>query len=305
MNSEMLYTYNPESNSFNAKYSQSSSNHPCFSLPQIIWVITDKCNYRCPFCFQPKTNTEFDIKKLKEYVQLFKRLGVQKIDISGGEPMYNKNLITIIKTLMEADIYVTISTNGSGLKSNQEWISSNHSMLSRVIVSLNGSNETINDSLCGQKGAYQRFSSFVELLLTNNCKNLRINTVVTRTLLSEGALESIESIITAIAPKEWCLIEPHPEHKLPTFDEYSIDTQTFNSIVGKATIEMNDSPVSVIHRSIQNYAGYWILNPDGAIMLHSSNDNRDPTSIQFIDSNVALIKQASEEYGLWVPMETP
>lgn len=297
------YIYNFENNNFIISDQSADYSNVSFSLPQIVWVITDKCNYKCPFCFQPKTNTEFNIDYLDNYIELYRKLGVQKIDISGGEPMYNKNLIRIISSLLNVGINATISTNGSGNKTNREWIATNASKLSRVIVSLNGMNEKHNDSLCGQAGAYQRFLSFIKLLKNNNCKNLRINTVVTRSLITEDALKSIASIIRDISPKEWCLIEPHPDNKLPTFDEHAIDNYSFQETITKAEEMLTGSQISVIHRSIQNYAGYWILNPDGTVMLHSKNSYEIPRRIQFKEDNISMIEMISQESGIWVPSE--
>ena len=201
----MFYWYDNVSNSFFFKDEINSSY-----IPQIVWVITDKCNYKCPFCFQPKTGTEICLEQLDMYIEIFKKLGIQKIDISGGEPLYFNSLVKVIETLKTNLFHVTISTNGSGLSSNRNWIVSNANIFSRIIISLNGCNEKQNNFLCGVESAYNSFLSFIELLKENRCENIRINTVISTLYLNNDNLYSIINVIKNILPYEWCLIQPHP-----------------------------------------------------------------------------------------------
>ncbi len=296
----MNYTYNPLTNSFTVVQAE-ANNQESFSLPHLVWVITDKCFNHCPFCFQPKTSTEINTDSIKETISLFKMLRVKKIDISGGEPLFYNDLILIIESLLENGINVTISTTGTGLPKNQQWVVDNASLLSRVIISLNGANSDQVDSIYGNKGAYQSFASFVNHLQDHGCSNLRINTVVTRLLLDENTFQSMIVTVNKIKPLEWCLIEPHPDNKLPTFDDYAVSSEIFDSFTQKARLAVNDSHISVILRSIKNYTGYWILNPDGNIMLHSDGSHL-PFSYRFDSTTLPLIVAKSQEVGLWIPV---
>lgn len=296
----MRYLYDPVSNSFFAE-SETANQLLSTTIPQIVWVITDKCIYRCPFCFQPKTNTEFSVNHLKEYIQLFKQLGVQKIDVSGGEPLYYKNLTTVVDSLLAHGISVTISSNGSGTEDNQKWIIDNSGRLGRIIISLNGPTEGMCDQLCGKKGAFSSFLSFYKRLKVSGCKNIRINTVITNIYLDNENIISLVETIKDLAPDEWCLIEPHPDNKLPTFDNYTITTKQFLEIVQSIEEKLDKTKTSIITRTISNYSGYWILNPDGKLMLHSDGC-RKPICIPFSAENIVEILATANEYGLWLPI---
>ncbi len=291
----MFYWYDNVSNSFFFKDEINSSY-----IPQIVWVITDKCNYKCPFCFQPKTGTEICLEQLDMYIEIFKKLGIQKIDISGGEPLYFNSLVKVIETLKTNLFHVTISTNGSGLSSNRNWIVSNANIFSRIIISLNGCNEKQNNFLCGVESAYNSFLSFIELLKENRCENIRINTVISTLYLNNDNLYSIINVIKNILPYEWCLIQPHPENKMPSFDKYSINTAQFEKIVDLIKSEFLDTNVKIISRSIENYAGYWILNPDRQIILHT-NGVRERIGLDLNLNSVSEIISLSKKYGLWLP----
>lgn len=292
----MFYWYDSNSNSFVSKEVKNSSY-----IPQIVWVITDKCNYRCPFCFQPKTNSDINLEQISTYIKIFEKLGVQKIDISGGEPLYFKFLIPVIETLNNNKFYLTITTNGSGLSTNRNWITSNAHLFSRIIVSLNGFNEKQQDLLCGVQGAYEKLLSFVELLKKSRCENIRINTVISSLYLKDENLNDIIQTIKNISPYEWCLIQPHPENKLPSFDTYDITMSQFDRIVHYVKTSFSNVNIRIISRSVKNYAGYWILNPDGRFILHTDGV-REAIETDFSITALPEIISLSKKHGIWVPL---
>ena len=80
--------------------------------------LTDKCNMRCVYCmsedmvFHPNDElmTTGEIQRL---VQIFARLGVDKIRLTGGEPTVHPDLLTIVRTIHAAGITrISMTTNG-------------------------------------------------------------------------------------------------------------------------------------------------------------------------------------------------
>src|SRR5512135_2916270 len=80
--------------------------------------LTDKCNMRCVYCmsedmtFQPNDElmTTAEIRRL---VQIFARLGVDKIRLTGGEPTVHPDLLTIVRAIRAAGISrISMTTNG-------------------------------------------------------------------------------------------------------------------------------------------------------------------------------------------------
>ena len=80
--------------------------------------LTDKCNMRCVYCmseemvFQPNDEllTTAEICRL---VQIFARLGVDKIRLTGGEPTIHPDLIPIVQGIRAAGITrISMTTNG-------------------------------------------------------------------------------------------------------------------------------------------------------------------------------------------------
>jgi GTP 3',8-cyclase len=83
--------------------------------------ITDRCNMRCIYCM-PANNTEWfeqnDILTYNEIVRLasiLARLGIEKIRVTGGEPLVRPKLEDLIRRLSNLDGIKTISMTTNGL----------------------------------------------------------------------------------------------------------------------------------------------------------------------------------------------
>ena len=61
--------------------------------------VTDRCNFRCVYCmsenmtFLPKTEL-LSLEELYQVCRTFIQKGVNKIRLSGGEPLVRRNIIT-------------------------------------------------------------------------------------------------------------------------------------------------------------------------------------------------------------------
>ena len=83
--------------------------------------VTDRCNYRCTYCM-PLDEYEWleksevlSFEEITRLVQLFVQLGVEKIRLTGGEPMARRDLDTLIAKLsaLENAPELCLTTNGS------------------------------------------------------------------------------------------------------------------------------------------------------------------------------------------------
>ena len=92
--------------------------------------ITDRCNLRCRYCM-PDGITQISMAEILTYEEIRKvcilaaELGIQKIKITGGEPLVRKgcaDLIGMIKNI-SGITQVTMTTNGVLLQDNLEELS--------------------------------------------------------------------------------------------------------------------------------------------------------------------------------------
>jgi cyclic pyranopterin phosphate synthase len=80
--------------------------------------LTDKCNLRCFYCM-PKENYDFmpsaklmQATEIEALAKTFVRLGVDKIRLTGGEPLVRKDAAQIIQSLAKLPVTLTLTTNG-------------------------------------------------------------------------------------------------------------------------------------------------------------------------------------------------
>jgi len=80
------------------------------------FIITDKCNFKCPYCRGLQDNCQGNIpaEKIKEVIDYWSADNLKHIRFSGGEPTVHPDLIEIIGYSKAKGIKrIAISTNGS------------------------------------------------------------------------------------------------------------------------------------------------------------------------------------------------
>ena len=80
--------------------------------------LTDHCNFRCTYCM-PQEEMEWmpqsKLMRMEEILQLaeiFVKLGVRKIRLTGGEPLVRKEFDWILEQLAQFPVELTLTTNG-------------------------------------------------------------------------------------------------------------------------------------------------------------------------------------------------
>ena len=74
--------------------------------------VTDLCNLRCVYCMPPggsELSRKEEILSLEEILKLIKHgvsLGVNKIRITGGEPLVRKGIISWLNILLRIEVLV-------------------------------------------------------------------------------------------------------------------------------------------------------------------------------------------------------
>ena len=279
----MDYIYDAANNSF------WGSSQNIMSLGQVMWHITNECRLNCSICFtrnMRKGNDELNLNDIVQYVKCLKDLGVKKIDITGGEPLLYNHLPYLVELCTSNSISLTITTSGAGTSTSLLWLAEHWESFSRVIVSLDGP-KSIHNILRRNNCAYAGFERICSLLNSQGCRNLRINTVVTKSICTE-ACDDLCDIISGVHPLEWCIIEPFPINKTEFFDSLSVDRNTFEIIFAHIIEQLRDSDIKLIRRTNEDYGSYWSLYPDGFLYLSHDNDTYD-TKIRLSPENYTTL----------------
>jgi len=119
--------------------------------------VTDRCNFRCSYCmpkeifdrdhaFLPQTSL-LSFEEITRLARIFVAHGVQKIRLTGGEPLLRKGLEQLIAMLAAlrtpdgAPLDLTLTTNGSVLARKAQALAA--AGLRRVTVSLDGLDDAV------------------------------------------------------------------------------------------------------------------------------------------------------------------
>ncbi|GAB1235198.1 GTP 3',8-cyclase MoaA [Ferrigenium sp. UT5] len=114
--------------------------------------VTDRCNLRCTYCmpreiydeshhFLPRADL-LNFEEIERLAQVFIRLGVQKLRITGGEPLLRKGVehliekLAVLQTNEGKPVEIALTTNGVLLAKKAQ--SLKDAGLARVTVSLDG-----------------------------------------------------------------------------------------------------------------------------------------------------------------------
>ena len=156
--------------------------------------VTDQCNFRCAYCmpkeiFGPDysflekaevlTNTE-----ILAIARAFAKLGIEKIRLTGGEPLLRKDLLPLVKELNGIDSIkdLSLTTNASLLPRYAQ--SLKEAGLSRVNISLDSLDEESFKQMSGGRGSVQAVLDGIDAAV-NAGLDLKVNMVV-----KKGANES-------------------------------------------------------------------------------------------------------------------
>jgi len=84
--------------------------------------VTDRCNYKCVYCRTGNEGAQYSELPIEEYarmVRLFVSLGVEKVRLTGGEPLLRRGLLELIREIAQMrpaftsdPLDIALTTNG-------------------------------------------------------------------------------------------------------------------------------------------------------------------------------------------------
>ncbi len=93
-------------------------------IPVISWIINNRCNYRCGYCYTSGANTnrpEYSEQELRSLFSSVATVTPTTLYLSGGEPLLDKNLVSFVR-------------NARQTRFDSIWVCSNGSLLTDGVV---------------------------------------------------------------------------------------------------------------------------------------------------------------------------
>ena len=156
--------------------------------------LTDRCNLRCLYCMplqhcrfidQTSLMTPKEIFKLAE---IFVKSGVEKIRLTGGEPLLRKDFAEILEKLSKLPAQISITTNGVLVDNYFK------NLLDAKVKTVNVSLDSLRPEKYNQitlKHVFHRVRNNILLLLSQGFK-VKINVVVMKDVNENELLDFVE-----------------------------------------------------------------------------------------------------------------
>lgn len=133
------------------------------TLPVLALNVHSACNCRCVMCDIWKANAdkrEISEGELARHLDSIRRLHVQRIMLTGGEPLLHANLWRLCERLRAEDIQLTLVTTGLLIDAHAAPIAD---LIDHVVVSIDGAPET-HDAIRRVRGGFARIATGIEAL---------------------------------------------------------------------------------------------------------------------------------------------
>ncbi|MHA1507280.1 MAG: viperin family antiviral radical SAM protein [Promethearchaeota archaeon] len=182
-------------------------------LPNSInFHITQRCNYKCDFCFSTFDQNSHELSEIEQF-ELIKELtdnGCEKLNFAGGEPTLVQNLPNLIEFSKDLGVFTSLISNGTGL--TKKFLKNIYKNIDLIGLSIDSSIEEINYQLgrCLTRNN-EKIKPYSHINLIKNrvelinkySIRLKINTVVT----SLNWDEDLTDLISLLHPKRWKIFE--------------------------------------------------------------------------------------------------
>ena len=154
--------------------------------------VTDRCNFRCTYCMPKEVFDQnypylshkelLSFEEIARLTSIFSTLGVEKIRLTGGEPLLRKNLEVLIGMLSQVrtpdgkPLDLTLTTNGSILRKKAAGLKA--AGLQRLTVSLDGLDDAIFKKMNDVEFPVADVLDGIAAAQEAGFKNIKVNMVV-------------------------------------------------------------------------------------------------------------------------------
>lgn len=161
--------------------------------------VTDRCDFRCQYCmsenmkFLPRQKL-LTLEELATIGETFAELGVNKIRITGGEPLVRKNIIWLFDKLgkIEKIKDLTLTTNGSQLHKYAKSLKS--AGVTRINISLDSLQEKRFKQIT-RVGDLHQVLNGIDAALAAGFNKIKLNAVIMRNHNHDEILDLVDFAI--------------------------------------------------------------------------------------------------------------
>jgi MoaA/NifB/PqqE/SkfB family radical SAM enzyme len=159
---------------------------------RVLWEVTSACNLECDFCLVEKKHRQLPLETVLQMADELADAGVEKLMISGGEPLVYRGIEKLLQRLIERGVLVKLLTNGT-VHNPQVFQLIRESPTVEVSLSLQSVDEEKADRIFRKPGAFRKIVQAIDMLPRE-----RLNVI---TACGTMNIEDIEQVIDWVADK--------------------------------------------------------------------------------------------------------
>jgi cyclic pyranopterin phosphate synthase len=150
--------------------------------------VTDRCNYRCIYCRTGNDGAQFSELPIADYLRIlriFVSLGIEKIRLTGGEPLLRKGLLDLVRetaklqpAFSDTPLDIAITTNGHLLAPLAQPLKD--AGLSRITISMDAVDPETFTRITRVPGGFERVRDGIRAAQDAGLGPIKINCVLLR-----------------------------------------------------------------------------------------------------------------------------
>ncbi|HUY81815.1 MAG TPA: GTP 3',8-cyclase MoaA [Acidobacteriaceae bacterium] len=149
--------------------------------------ITDRCNYKCVYCRTGNQGAQYAELPIADYLRLvrvFVALGIEKVRLTGGEPLLRKGLVELIRDLAALrtaageKLDIALTTNGHLLEDQAPRLKA--AGLSRITVSMDAVDAPTFERITRVPGSFSKVVAGIRASQAAGLAPVKVNCVLLR-----------------------------------------------------------------------------------------------------------------------------
>jgi cyclic pyranopterin phosphate synthase len=150
--------------------------------------VTDRCNYQCVYCRSGSAGAQFAELPMSDYlrmIRVFVSLGIQKVRLTGGEPLLRKGIVSLVEQISQLRAQETgepldlaLTTNGHLLAEMADPLA--RAGLRRVTVSMDAVDPAIFARITRVPGSFEKVLAGVRAAQRAGLGPVKVNCVLLR-----------------------------------------------------------------------------------------------------------------------------
>ena len=161
--------------------------------------VTDRCNLRCTYCMPKEVfgaNYQFlphkevlTFEEILRLAKIFRGHGIEKIRLTGGEPLLRRGIDLLVGMLASAlpSVDLTLTTNGSALKAKARALKA--AGLTRITVSLDSLDDATFKAMNDVEFPVAKVLDAIDVAAAEGLAPVKINMVVKRGVNDEHVID--------------------------------------------------------------------------------------------------------------------